>query len=160
MNRARLWQCGLLILFLVAASFPLPAIAGGDWNDGGIEWRSHGEGLAEAKQDGKPICLIVYTETCPHCTNYSRVFHDAEIEQLSKQFVMIRLDQDRHRSLAMKYGPDGKYIPRTMFLSAAGEIEPEIKVNREEYLYFYDEHDPTQLRAAMKSAHGKLQSGD
>ncbi len=147
----------LLILALVWPLLVSPAFAGGDWNDDGVAWRSYEEGLAEAKSDGKPICLIVYTQTCPHCTNYSRVFHDDQVEELSKGFVMIRLDQRNDGRVARKYGPDGHYIPRTMFLNSDGEVATEIKAPRDKYLYFYDEHDPAQLRDAMTGAHQKLQ---
>lgn len=144
------------MVLLLALAVP-SAWAGGDWNDDGIAWRSFDDGVAEAKKDGKPVCLVIYTEWCPHCKNYAKVFHDAEIEELSKQFVMIRLDQENNESLSKKFVPDGSYIPRTMFLDSAGNLVPEIKLSRDKYLYFYDEHDPTQLREAMKNAPSKVQ---
>ena len=142
---------GMAVLVLASNSW-----AGGDWNDDGIQWRSLDEGLAEAEQHGKPICLVVYTEWCPHCTNYSRVFHDGDVEKAAEGFVMIRLDQDRKKTLSARYAPDGAYIPRTMFLDSHGVIDPEIKINRKDYVYFYDEHDPAHLRKAMNAAHAKL----
>ena len=32
-----------------------PALAGGDWNDSGVKWRSYDDGLAEAKKEKKPV---------------------------------------------------------------------------------------------------------
>ncbi len=145
-----------LVLVMSALMFAPNAWAGGDWNDDGIQWRSHDEGLAEAKQEGKPICLVVYTEWCPHCQNYSRVFHDGDVEKMAERFVMIRLDQDQKKTLSSRYAPDGAYIPRTMFLDSKGVIDPDIKVNRKDFVYFYDEHDPAHLRKAMSAAHAKL----
>lgn len=155
MKRALPSLAGLILVLVTVA----PAIAGGDWNDDGIAWRDLDDGLAEAKKGGKPICMIVYTDTCPHCTNYSRVFHDSEIEKLSRDFVMVRMNQHEHPNLVRGYGPDGLYIPRTLFLSAEGEIDPAIRAPRSKYVYFYDEHDPAQLREAMKAAHQKLSAG-
>jgi thiol-disulfide isomerase/thioredoxin len=127
------------------------AVAGGDWNDAGIAWQSYEKGLATAKQEGKPVCLIFYTEWCPHCRNYSGVFHDAQVVAHAKDFVMIRLDKDKNAELSKKYAPDGEYIPRTYFLSPKGEVSP-ITAPRAQYKYFYDEHDPAPLLAAMDQA--------
>jgi thiol-disulfide isomerase/thioredoxin len=132
------------------------ADAGGDWNDALIQWRPYEEGIAAAKKLGKPICLIFYTEWCPHCANYSRVFHDARVVDRAKQFVMIRVDKDRNPELSRRYAPDGEYIPRTFFLSPQGELDPSIRAPRETYRYFYDERDPAPLLAAMEAALGKF----
>ena len=67
-------------LLAVAALVLLAApVRAHDWNDKNIAWKSFDDGLAEAKKDKKPICLIVYTEWCPHCGNYSKVFADPKI---------------------------------------------------------------------------------
>jgi thiol:disulfide interchange protein len=129
----------LLAVFSVLLVAPRPAQAGGDWNDAGIAWRSYADGLAEAKKDGKPICLIAFTEWCPHCKNYSGVFHDPKVVEMSKKFVMIRLDQDQNKDLLKDMGPDGQYIPRTLFLSSDGKLDADLRTPRETYRYFYDE---------------------
>jgi len=157
MQRTILVRFGLLALVAVLVSTASAARAGGDWNDDGIAWRSFEEGMAEAKKEGKPLCLIVYTEWCPHCTNYSRVFHDEGVRELSKNFVMVRLDQDQDQQITRKYAPDGSYVPRTLFFTAEGELDPAIRAARAKYVYFYDEHDPGPLREAMKAARAKHQ---
>ena len=138
----------LAVLFAHAA----PARAGGDWNDGAITWRSLDEGLAEAKKSGKPVCLVVYTEWCPHCTNYSHVFHDPRVIEKSRQLVMIRMDKDKHAMTAHGYAPSGDYGPRTVFLSPDGEIRKDVKAKREDYPHFYDEKDPASLLGGMDAA--------
>jgi thiol-disulfide isomerase/thioredoxin len=139
-----------LVLALRAA-----ALAGGDWNDAQVAWQPYAEGLAAAKKSGKPICLIFYTEWCPHCQNYSRLFHDAKVVEQTKMFVMIRLDQDKEKDLSGRYSPDGGYIPRTMFLSPAGELDKEIKARDGKYAYFYDERNPAPLLEKMEVAQKK-----
>ena len=144
---------------LVALATLLPAtraIAGGDWNEKEIAWRPYDEGLTAAKNDKKPVCLIFYTEWCPHCTNYSKVFHDPKIVERAKRFVMIRVDNDKNQELSKQYAPDGRYIPRTFFLSSTGALDPEIHERREQYRYFYSEHDPASLLAGMDAALAKL----
>ena len=140
-------------VFLVATP---PASAGGDWNDTTIQWQPYEQGLAAAKKDQKPIVLIVFTEWCPHCTNYSKLFHDDKVIAQTKRFVMIRLDKDKNAELSKKFAPDGEYIPRTYFLSSAGTLDADIHAPRAEYKYFYDEHDPGQLLASMDAALKKL----
>jgi thiol-disulfide isomerase/thioredoxin len=135
---------------------PTSVWAGGDWNDSAIQWRSYEDGLAEAKKDDKPVCLIFFTEWCPHCTRYSGVFHDAKVVEKSKQFVMIRVDKDKHEELSGKHAPDGQYIPRTFFLSPGGEFATDIHAPRDKYLYFYNPGDRGEILAAMDTALKKL----
>ena len=140
----------------LAALAPVPVLAGGDWNDAGIAWRSYDEGLKEAKEKKKPVCLIVYTEWCPHCTNYSKVFHDPKVVEQSKSFVMIRLDKDKNKEITGKYAPDGEYIPRTTFLGPDGQLDASIHAPRDKFQYFYDESNPSSLLAGMDEALKKL----
>lgn len=127
-----------------------PARAGGDWNTTGIAWKTPTEGLAEAKASNKPVCLILYTDWCPHCTNYSQVFHDAAVVEQSKAFVMIHVNKDQDPALSGKYAPDGDYIPRTMFLKPDGTLMPEVTEQRDQFKYFYDESEPAAVLRSMK----------
>ncbi|MFM7737684.1 MAG: thioredoxin family protein [Alphaproteobacteria bacterium] len=140
------------LLFCLSLVLPAIAVAGGDWNDGGIAWRPLDEGLAEAKKEGKPVCLVVYTEWCPHCTKYSKVFHDPAVVEKSKRFVMIRIDKDKRAMTAHRYAPSGDYVPRTIFLAPDGEIRKDVTAKREDYPHFYDENDPAALLAGMDAA--------
>ena len=145
----------LALTLLLPAALPRLARAGGDWNDGAVAWQPYEAGLAEAKREHKPICLIFYTQWCPHCTNYSKVFHDPAVVERAKRFVMIRLDKDQNGELSAKYAPDGEYIPRTLFLSSDGVLDAAITAPREKYKYFYDEQDPKSVLAGMDAALAK-----
>ncbi len=136
---------------LVAMSAQI-AVAGGDWNDSAIEWLGYEEGLAEAKKTGKPVCLIFYTDWCPHCTRYSGVFHDDKVIAKAKDFVMIRLNKDQNAELSGKHAPDGQYIPRTFFLTSDGKVRDSIKAPREKYQFFYNPQGSGELLAAMDKA--------
>lgn len=151
--RSTLRGLSLLALLVLSAS---RAQAGGDWNDSGIKWMAYDEGLAAAQKAHKPVCLIFFTEWCPHCQNYSQVFHDPKVVEKSKKFVMIRLDADKNQSVGAKYAPDGSYIPRTFFLSAKGELDQSLSEPREQYKYFYSEKDPASILAGMDRALTKL----
>jgi hypothetical protein len=144
-------------LLAVAAVVLLAApVRAHDWNDKNIAWKSLDDGLAEAKKEKKPICLIVYTEWCPHCANYAKVFADPKIVEKSKSFVMIHVDQDKDKVRAKNYAPDGGYIPRTMFLTSDGTIDKDIHAPREQFKYFYNEQDPASVGAGMDAAIAKL----
>ncbi len=145
---------------VLAGALSGPAIAGGNWNDEGIRWMSYPEGLEAAKSQSKPICLVFYTEWCPHCVTYSGVFHDPKVVEQSKRFVMIRLDRDKNREISKQYAADGDYIPRTHFLSREGKFDPDIHAPHDRFLYFFDEKDPASVLAGMDAALGKLGPAD
>jgi thioredoxin-like negative regulator of GroEL len=145
-----------LALATVALLDRSSARAGGDWNDAAIGWKDHAAGLAAAAKEKKPVCLVFYTEWCPHCANYSKLFHDPRVVEQSKKFVMVRVDNDKEKEISQKYAPDGQYIPRTFFLSSAGELDASIQAPKDKYKYFYDERDPAQVLAAMETAAKKL----
>ena len=102
------------------------------------------------------MCLVFFTEWCPHCQNYSAVFHDAKVVDKSKKFVMIRLDKDKNGEISKKFAPDGEYIPRTYFLKSDGTLESAIHAPRDKYQFFYDEKEPGPLLASMDVALEKL----
>ena len=149
---ARLLVISMFAAVSMLSVAPTMAAAGGDWNDSGIAWKGYEEGLAEAKSSNKPICLILYTDWCPHCTNYSKVFHDPAVVELSKNFVMIHLNKDKEAAVSSKYAPDGEYIPRTFFLKPDGTLLEQITAPRPTYKYFYDEKDPSGVMTSMKAA--------
>lgn len=132
------------------------AAAAADWNDRGIAWQSYEAGMREAARSNKPVCLIFFTDWCPHCTNYARLFHNPKVVEASKHFVMIRLNKDQHRELSGQYNVDGEYIPRTYFLTAQGKLERSLHAPRSKYKYFYPEHDPAGILAAMAAAKARL----
>jgi thiol:disulfide interchange protein len=143
----RIFLSGALLL-LAARAF-----AGAEnWNDGNIRWMSYDDGLAAAKKQHKPICLIFYTTWCPHCANYAKLFSDPKVVEKSKSFVMIRLDKDKNQELSKKYSRDGEYIPRTYFLYSNGQLEESLTEQRAQYKYFYSESDPASILAGMDRA--------
>jgi thiol:disulfide interchange protein len=155
-----------LALVLAAASFgaacsgqPARAPLGSaraDWNSNEIAWSDYAAGLAEGKLEGSPVLLVFYTDWCPHCHNYSKLFHDPEVVRLSRAFVMIRVERDGNRDVSKVYDLDGDYIPRTFFLAPSGAVLTDLTGDNEAFRYFFDEHDPTELITMMQLALERL----
>ncbi len=152
------WGAGALSVLLLCGvvATARPAHAAGDWNDQKIKWQPYEAGLKAAKKSKQPVCLVFYTDWCPHCKNYSGVFHDPKVIELAKRFVMIRVNGDQNKDISQQYAPDGQYIPRTFFLAPDGKLEATIQLPRPQFRYFYDEHNPASLLAAMEDALKKL----
>jgi protein-disulfide reductase (glutathione) len=121
----------------------------------GVDWQPYEAGLRTARQESRPVCLVLSADWCPHCRNYKKVFEDPTVIALSRSFVMIRVDVDKEPQVSGKYGPDGTYVPRTFFLNAAGELDPSIHAPRPNYQYFYDELAPDSVMGGMREALAK-----
>jgi hypothetical protein len=144
------------------AATPAPAAApkaqAEDWNDTQIAWQSYEAGISQAKTTNKPVCLVFFTNWCPHCRNYSKVFSDPRIVARAKDFIMIRLNADDVPAISNAHSPDGTYVPRTFFLSPDGKILADVHAPRPQYIHFYDESNPQSLLAGMDAALQKIRS--
>lgn len=129
-----------------------------DWNDTGIAWQTYEAGMAKAKSENKPVCLVFFTNWCPHCRNYSKVFADSRIVTRSKEFIMIRLNADDVPAISNAHSPDGTYVPRTFFLGSDGKILADVHAPRPQYVYFYDESNPESLLGGMDAALKKIRA--
>jgi thiol-disulfide isomerase/thioredoxin len=129
-----------------------PNAAGESWNEKQIQWMGYAEGLARAKAEKKPVCLVLYTTWCPHCRNYSRVFDDAKIVEKARSFVMVKVNPDNEEEVGTRYAPDGGYVPRTFFLKPDGTLMTDVHAARPNFIYFFDEHNPASLLTGMEAA--------
>ena len=146
----------LALLFAAASAsakppFEVPASGGPEWNDTAIEWHSYDEGIGAIEETGRPALLVFKTDWCPHCIEYSRVFHDPRVVELAKRFVMIRVDRDDQDGVSAQYGKFGEYVPRTLFVRADGRVDWYHHGANTRYPYFLDERDPAELIALMES---------
>jgi protein-disulfide reductase (glutathione) len=130
----------------------LPEPASEGWNAAQIDWQPFDVAVKHGQAERKPICLVVYTTWCPHCRRYSHVFDDPRVVERARKFSMVRVDADQDGVTASRFAPDGAYIPRTLFLAPDGTLDASIRRAQPKYQYFYDEHDPASLVAAMDSA--------
>lgn len=129
-----------------------PPLTEADWNDAAIHWVTYADGVASSRARELPLLLVFYTDWCPHCHNYSRVFHDPEVVRLAQRFVMVRVERDGNRELSGKFDLDGEYIPRTFFVTPSGEVRTELRGGNPRYHYFLDEHAARELVTLMQRA--------
>lgn len=123
-----------------------------------IAWRGLDEGLRESAALGRPLMLVVHAAWCPRCKELKRRFFDPSLAAASERFVMVNIDQDAEPQ-GLRYGPDGQYIPRVLFLDPQGQLDAGLSnPGRSRYKYFYTQHD--DLVAVMQTAlerHGKTE---
>jgi thiol:disulfide interchange protein len=130
---------------------PRVATAASNGFNDNIAWRELGDGLAEAKDHQRPLMVVVHASWCQSCKALKRSFLDAELRDLSDNFVMVNLDQDREPRSA-EFAPDGNYVPRIVFVDPrTGDPDPSIlNQRRSDKRYYYGPYD--DLVGAMKKA--------
>ncbi|MBW2712476.1 MAG: thioredoxin family protein [Deltaproteobacteria bacterium] len=147
------------LVFLLIANLLLVLACGDDsqeveregWNNEQIQWLAMDEGLAVAKESNTPVLLVVYTDWCPHCKNYSQVFYDPTVVKAAHNFVMIRINQDNQPDKAAAYSPDGSYIPRTLILRPDGSINSSHIGPNPNFQHFIDEYQAQGVLDMMQS---------
>ena len=90
-----------------------------------IEWvRSVSEGLALAKEKGKPAFIDFYADWCPPCQQMDKVtFRDKQVIEELARFITIKADltnsNSKGQSAAEEYGVQA--IPTYVFIDTQGK---------------------------------------
>jgi thioredoxin-related protein len=80
-----------------------------------IEWHTQEEGIQIAESQNKLEMIFFESDSCPACKKQKEVFTDAQVINMSKNFVPIAGSQQ----LAGQYGI--RYIPTIVFTNSHGE---------------------------------------
>ncbi len=80
-----------------------------------IEWHTYQEGIQIAESQNKLEMIFFGSDSCPACRKQKEVFTDAQVINMSKNFVPIAGSQQ----LAGQYGIRG--IPTIVFTNSHGE---------------------------------------
>ena len=124
------------------------------WNENNINWLSYEKGLQIAEQENKPILLVFYANWCGASKRYGKVFYDDEVVNLSKKFIMIKVDVNEDEDLSLEYGV--RYIPMTLFLDSKSNIQTDIRSSSLEHPFNLNEENPNELLRLMKKVQYKL----
>jgi thioredoxin-related protein len=105
-----------MIIFVLMA-ITMPASARNQ-----IQWRSYEDGKSIAQSESKKIFLNFRADWCTYCRSMEKnTFTDADIIAfLNSNFISIKIDVDREKSLARKYNIQP--LPDTWFLTQTGEV--------------------------------------
>ncbi len=124
------------------------------WNDDDITWHSYTEGLKLAKELNKPVLLFFYADWCPTCHAYKPIFEAARIIELSKQFVMVRINSDEFPKLNQAFIPEEEweYVPRTFALFPDGRRMDNIYAKDQAPRYFLSAENSNEFLYTMRAA--------
>jgi thiol:disulfide interchange protein len=85
-----------------------------------IQWTDNLEkGLAQAKKENKPALIDFYADWCGWCERLDKdTYTDPKVIDLSKRFVMIKVNTEGERRATVKYGV--RSLPTIVITNAAG----------------------------------------
>uniref|UniRef100_F1LCK7 Thioredoxin domain-containing protein 12 n=1 Tax=Ascaris suum TaxID=6253 RepID=F1LCK7_ASCSU len=119
-----------------------------------IEWVKWEDAVETALEKNKPIFLLIHKSWCHACKALKKTFQQSNARKafkiLSEYFVMVNTEDDEE-PYEEEYRPDGKYIPRLLFLDKNGDLLPEFvnkKAEYKNYAYYYS--SPADVLNSMK----------
>lgn len=142
----------ITVLFILISNVAFANVI--KWNEDNINWLSYEKGLQIAEQENKPILLVFYANWCGASKRYGKVFYDDEVVNLSKKFIMIKVDVNEDEDLSLEYGV--RYIPMTLFLDSKSNIQTDIRSSSLEHPFNLNEENPNELLRLMKKVQYKL----
>ncbi|VDK71968.1 unnamed protein product [Gongylonema pulchrum] len=84
-----------------------------------IAWVKWEDAVETAMEANKPIFLLIHKSWCHACKALKKTFQQSNarkaFKKLSEYFVMVNTEDDEE-PYEEEYRPDGKYIPRVLFL--------------------------------------------
>jgi protein-disulfide reductase (glutathione) len=119
-----------------------------------IEWVKWEDAIEKALEVNKPIFLLIHKTWCHACKALKKTMQQSNarkaFKKLSEYFVMVNTEDDEE-PFEEEYRPDGKYIPRLLFLDKNGDLISEIKNKKAEYKnYAYYYSSPADILNSMK----------
>lgn len=86
-----------------------------------IQWTDSLEkGLAQAKKENKPALIDFYADWCGWCERLDKdTYTDPKVIELSKRFVMIKVNTEGERRNTIKYGV--RSLPTIVITNAQGK---------------------------------------
>jgi len=152
LRTTRAFALATLVLVAIVSTLAADGYAG-QWRQpkkhGEIRWTYDvDKGLEQAKRQGKPVMIDFMAVWCPPCKAMEdSTFSERAVVEKASAFVPVRIDIDKQRGVAAKYGAlarkyGGIGIPNILFLSADGK----------KLTHIVGYYGPRELAAAMDSA--------
>jgi thiol-disulfide isomerase/thioredoxin len=125
-----------------------------------IAWRSLSAGLSESTQTRRPVMLTIHASWCESCKQLKPQFHDPALVELSREFIMINIDQDLE-TRSLEFAPDGDYVPRIVFLDPrTGKADPDLqnKARARNHYYYGPSDDIVAMMKEALSRYGNIET--
>ncbi|XP_029939459.1 anterior gradient protein 2 homolog [Salarias fasciatus] len=121
------------------------------WGDQ-LNWaQTYEEALSLSRSTNKPLMVLFHLEDCSQCDALKRALaHDDEIQRiLDEDFVVLNVIQE---TVDQNMSPDGKYVPRIVFVDPSMTVRDDIIGRYSNRLYGYEAADMNVLLDNMKKA--------
>lgn len=119
--------------------------------------RSFDQGMQASAQRGKPMIVDFYTDWCGWCKKLDKdVFQSNEFDQISKNFICIKVDCDQDKKTPQKYKVSG--YPTIGILKPNGELIEKVVGYRDKKQLMtllnqvLKDHPPTKLQEDSHSS--------
>ncbi|KAL7078455.1 hypothetical protein ACQ4LE_002284 [Meloidogyne hapla] len=119
-----------------------------------IDWIPWENAVETALERNKPVFLLIHKTWCHACKSLKKVMQQSNarkaFKKLSEYFVMVNTADD-DEPYEEEYRPDGKYVPRILFLDKNGDLLPDFRNKKAEYKnYAYYYPSPADILNSMK----------
>uniref|UniRef100_A0A183BMN4 Thioredoxin domain-containing protein n=1 Tax=Globodera pallida TaxID=36090 RepID=A0A183BMN4_GLOPA len=119
-----------------------------------IDWVPWDEAIENALDKNKPIFLLIHKTWCHACKTLRKIMQQSNakkaFKKLSEYFIMVNTADD-DEPFEEEYRPDGKYVPRILFLDKNGDTLTDFKNKKAEYKnYAYYYSSPADILNTMK----------
>uniref|UniRef100_A0A672HMI1 Anterior gradient 2 n=1 Tax=Salarias fasciatus TaxID=181472 RepID=A0A672HMI1_SALFA len=118
------------------------------WGDQ-LNWvQTYEEALSLSRSTNKPLMVLFHLEDCSQSLKQA-LAHDDEIQRiLDEDFVVLNVIETEDQNLS----PDGKYVPRIVFVDPSTTVRDDIVGPYSNRLYTYEPTDMKHLLENMKKA--------
>uniref|UniRef100_A0A672HLA9 Anterior gradient 2 n=1 Tax=Salarias fasciatus TaxID=181472 RepID=A0A672HLA9_SALFA len=109
------------------------------WGDQ-LNWaQTYEEALSLSRSTNKPLMVLFHLEDCSQCDALKQALaHDDEIQRiLDEDFVVLNVIETVDQNMS----PDGKYVPRIMFVDPSMTVRDDIIGRYSNRLYAYEPGD-------------------
>ncbi|KAL3070273.1 hypothetical protein niasHS_016100 [Heterodera schachtii] len=119
-----------------------------------IDWVPWEDAIETALDRNKPIFLLIHKTWCHACKTLRKIMQQTNakkaFKKLSEYFVMVNTADDEE-PFEEEYRPDGKYVPRILFLDKNGDTLTDFRNKKAEYKnYAYYYSSPADMLNTMK----------
>jgi thioredoxin-related protein len=117
--------CTLVLVALLISWMPESIASAGDVKKKtapeNINWYAYKDGMTQGKKNGKKIFINFRADWCGWCRKMEKdtLKDPLVVSYLNKNFISIKVDTDKQKDLAEKYGVRG--LPLNWFIEGNGE---------------------------------------